>query len=212
MAKRAGSVVVLGVILAVSFIAPHNVWAFTAKFRQSMTGPDGSDIVYNVWMNDKKMRMETDFGGEKRVLIFKEDGSRYTYFPGRNLYVKMPGLPVAQSDSSNPVEFVKQLKSQQPENLGSETIDGYLCDVYRYRDANTSSIVTVWVWKEKEFPVKIGFAGGLVENTILFRNIEIDQPVADNIFEIPAGASEYNPDSLGAMFDEMQSSRDRGWE
>lgn len=209
MSRRRRSGIILGAVLAVSFVLTYDVWAFTAKYRQSMSGPDGAEIVYQVWMSDKKMRMETDFGGETRVLLFNEDG-RYTFLPAQNLYFKLPSLPVTQNDTNNPVEFVRQVKSRQTEALGTETVNGYLCDVYRYRDEDTSSIVTVWIWKEKEFPVKIGFAGGLVESTILFRNIEINQPVADDLFKIPESASEFNPNSLGAMFEAFEEARDAG--
>lgn len=55
----------------------------------------------------------------------------------------------------------------------------------------------------KDFPAKISFSGGLIESMVIFRDIKLDEPISDEVFDIPKDAQKYNPNSLTAMFDEM---------
>jgi outer membrane lipoprotein-sorting protein len=198
------------VLLSVIYISScfENCFAYTAEYKQVLEAENGMPVIYDVWIDNDKMRMDTELSGEKRVLIIKEGGI-YAYMPQRNGYMKIQTMPKWPVGARNPVDFALWLKNKEKESLGTEVVNGYTCDVYRFRDEQSGSIVTAWIWQGNDFPVKIVLAGGLIESSVSFRDIKLNQPIAPETFQIPQDAKEYNPDSLGAMFDEMLQSEEQ---
>lgn len=200
---------ILLAILSVVGFSAANCFAYTAEYKQVLETDDESmPIIYNVWVENDKMRMDTDLNGENRALIINEGGI-YAFMPKKNSYMKIQGTPKWPVGARNPVDFAMWLKDKEKESLGTEVINGYTCDVYRYRDDQSGSIVTVWIWQGNDFPVKIVLAGGLIESTATFRDIKLNQPIAPEVFQIPADATQYDPNSLGAMFDEMAQAEEQ---
>jgi outer membrane lipoprotein-sorting protein len=194
-------------ISAVMSFAARDSFAYTAEYKQVMENADGNLIIYDVWVDGAKMRMDTEAEGEKSVLLIREDGV-FAYMPARNTYVKITAMPKWPEGSRNPMDFAAWLKGQEKESLGTEVMNGYPCDVFRYRDQLSGSIVTVWIWQGKDFPVKIVFTGGRIESNVSFRDITLGEPIPPETFQIPKNAAEYNPNSLGAMFDAMREAED----
>lgn len=199
---KRGYFLLCAIFIAVSGLFAQNAHAYTATYKQSIELPGGGSMTHEVWLYDDKMRIESVVDYQKKVLISRKD-AMFTYIPDKNIYIKHPALPPGPEATKNPIEFVKKLKTMEKETLGTETMNGYTCDVYRYRDDLSGSIVTVWVWQGKDFPVKIVFAGGTVENMVTFRDIKLDIPIPAEMFELPKGANEYDPNSLSAMFESM---------
>jgi outer membrane lipoprotein-sorting protein len=195
--------------LSVMGFSAENGFAYTAEYKQVLeTENDAMPIIYNVWVENDKMRMDTDLNGENRALIINESGI-YALMPQKNTYMKIQTAPKWPVGARNPVDFALWLKDKEKESLGTEVINGYTCDVYRYRDEQSGSIVTVWIWQGNDFPVKIVLAGGLIESTATFRDIKLNQPIAPEVFQIPQDATKYDPNSLGAMFDEMAQAEEQ---
>lgn len=181
----------------------HPGFAYTAEYKQVLENAGGEPVYYDVWLDGDRMRMDTVIGGEKRVMIIREDGI-YAYMPERKSYMRVPVMPKWPTGSRNPVDFAVWLKNKaEKESLGTETVYGYPCDVYRFRDEQSGSIVTAWIWQGNDFPLKIVLAGGLVESAVSFMDVRLNQPIPPETFQIPEGTFEFNPNSLGAMFDEM---------
>jgi outer membrane lipoprotein-sorting protein len=197
-------------IFSVIFFGAHGAFAYTATYKQVMEvpGAEGGTMTHDVWLNEDNMRIESIVDGEKKVIITRKNDI-FMYLPARNSYTRLPQLLPGSDGAKNPVEFVKKLKAMdKKESLGTETINGYVCDVYRYRDELSGSIVTVWVWQGKDFPAKMVFAGGMVENSVTFRDIKLDEPIPAEIFELPKDAKEYNPNSLASMFDAVMEGQE----
>lgn len=206
MRKISAALFVFG---AIFFIA-HGALAYTATYRQVMEfpGAEGGIMTHNVWLNDDNMRIETIVDDEKKVIITRKN-EIFMYLPARNTFTRLPQMFPGTDGTKNPVEFVKKIKKMEnKESLGTETINGYVSDVYRYRDELSGSIVTVWVWQGKDFPTKMVFAGGLVENSVTFMDIKLDEPIPAEVFELPKDAKEFNPNSLAAMFDEVMEGQE----
>lgn len=193
-------------------VCVNESYAYTAKYIQTVENPaakneedpQNTSIIYDVWLNDNNMRMDTEVNGAIRSMLIREDGI-YTYMPRSNVYMKSPAMPKWPAGLRNPVDFVMWVKNHEKETLKGEMMNGYMCDVFRYRDEASGSIVTVWIWQGHDFPIKIAFAGGLIESLITFRNVELNQPIPAEIFELPKDSKEFNPNSLSAMFEEMMS-------
>ena len=46
---------------------------------------------------------------------------------------------------------------------------------------------SVWLWKEKNFPVKIEVTSAAGSTTIDFENVKFDPEIAANLFQVPEG-------------------------
>ena len=135
--------------------------------------------IKDAWLSDKmKFRYEMTEGGETMVLIWDlGTGVYYMYYPAQNIAYMMD-LGQAPDD---PVEGSDQI---YPTYLGTETIDGKLCDVYEW--SYTGGSGKYWVWKEKSFPVKAEATTSSGTTIMEYKNI-VFGPLSDSLFQLPAG-------------------------
>ena len=59
------------------------------------------------------------------------------------------------------------------------------CDVYEYFDEDANSQLVAWVWKEKNFPVKLELKNYFGKTTIFFDDIRLNEPIPESFFELP---------------------------
>jgi len=167
------------------FVAVESAAAFSASYDQKITR--GEDVfVSKVTILDEMFRIEAAMGGETSVTLRNRDGI-YTYLPSAGVAMKLP--PNAQSP--RPMEHTENypayLKEQQAERIGADTINGYPCAVYRFTNPATNEMTKVWVWKEREFPVKIELKGGSGTMVIELTNIQLGGVVPESTFQLPPG-------------------------
>jgi len=81
----------------------------------------------------------------------------------------------------NPAEDAEQI---YPTYLGTETVDGKLCDVYQYTTADGTT--KAWIWKDKSFPIKVEVTSSQGTAIIEYKNIVFDT-LSDSLFELPSG-------------------------
>jgi outer membrane lipoprotein-sorting protein len=152
-------------------------------FDQVITAPGQSQIAMKVYWknwgsNAMKFRSEMTTGGTTVVqLIDYAAQTMYTYYPDQNLAYQWNFSQAAK----NPTENSDQIK---PTYLGTETIDGKLCDKWQYTTSDGST--TVWVWKAESFPVKMETTTSSGTTTIEYQNI-VFGTLSDSLFEVPAG-------------------------
>lgn len=111
----------------------------------------------------------------------------YDYAAGK-MYMWYPDDNVACSTSisqttSNPGQDVEQIV---PTYLGTETVDGKLCDKYQYTDQGITT--TVWIWKDKSFPIKEETVSSSGTDTIEYQNI-VFAPLSDSLFAVPSSVT-----------------------
>lgn len=153
------------------------------------------------------MRMEQIAEGEKMITLMKE-GAMYLYYPSQKMAMKMDiSAGAGQGGQENPKDMVKYLKSIEAKPLGQERIEDKLCDVYQITypqtglPADLSSEASakgeasakagargkIWVWREKNFPLKSVMTVGSETTTIEYRNVQMGISIPDSYFEIPSG-------------------------
>ena len=159
--------------------------AFSVSYDQKVT--QGTQVVNSkVIMKDEMFRVEAMVEGQETVTLRTPKGT-YTYLPKEGMAMKVPELSPSQRPVEHADDYQQYLKERQAQRIGAETVDGHPCDIYRFTEPSAGGTVTAWVWTEKQFPVKmeIDAPGGkvLVELT----NIQLVIPIADNVFELPAG-------------------------
>jgi prepilin-type processing-associated H-X9-DG protein len=136
--------------------------------------------IKDAWLSDKmKFRYEIAEGGTTMVMLY-DFGARtaYEYFPDQNMAYR---IDFGQAEQNNPTENADKII---PVKVGTETVDGKLCDVYQW----TFESVTIkeWIWKEKSFPIRMEATTSSGTTVIEYKNI-VFGPLADSLFQLPAG-------------------------
>lgn len=162
--------------------------AYSVSYREIITNGQGNvNMIMKVWAKDGDMRMESTADGEAFVIFIKNDGI-YNYIPSQNIVTKIPQMQQRFNYIENPENYIDHLKSMGAQKIGTENTNGYLCDVYKYQDPQTGANAKVWVWTKKNFPVKLTSYGPQGKIEILFTDIKINEPISNELFELPENA------------------------
>ena len=186
------TVFAFAILFFVFLAAIPDAGADTVSYVQVMESSGVPPVTVKVWIKDDRMRMESEAQGEKLITIKRSDGI-YNYIPSRDMLTKLPRFGEENNNSptsENPLNYVEYLRSQDAKFTGNDTINGYECDVYEYVDKYSRAHVIAWIWKEKEFPVQMMIKPPVGYQTLVtFRDIKINGPVSDELFELPKSSS-----------------------
>ena len=174
----------IGVVLGVC-AAGMQAEAFSVSYDQKTT--QGRQVTTGtVSMKDEMFRMETTMNGQMAVTIHNASGT-YTYMPTEGMAMKMPELNPSQQPVGHADNYQAYLQERHAERIGTETVDGHACEVYRFPDPASQGTVTAWVWTEKQFPIKLEYDGAQGKMLVEIQNIELGANIPETAFELPAG-------------------------
>lgn len=174
-------------MLLIHLAIPGQAHARTASYDQVIMHGGQSMRSSVVIKDERTFRMESTVQGMKTIIVSNQSGV-FSYMPTENLAIKLPSLEQIQKPMAGADDYTEHLKQLNAEFLGKETVNGYNTDIYRYYDEAAKAPVTVWVWTEEQFPVRLQMraATGAVQSDIT--NIRFNVPVSDSMFQLPAGA------------------------
>ncbi len=153
------------------------------QFDQAMTVPGQPQATMKVYWknwgsNTMKYRSEMDANGHETVQIIDYAArTMYMYMPAENIAYKMNFSQAPE----NPVEGSEQIT---PTYLGTETIDGKLCDKWQYTISEGTT--KVWVWKTESFPVRTESTTSSGTVIVEHKNI-VFGTLSNQLFQLPAG-------------------------
>ena len=151
---------------------------------ESTTTAAGQTVQANMAFKNGKMRIDATIMGQQTSMIIDQAAkTAIMWTAGQNQAMKMPMDQAQQQTGAVP--DVQNLTSDSNRKLvGTETVDGQLCDVYESTDGDIKS--KTWISKSNGFPVKseVTTPAGVV--TSVYKNFKTGG-VADNLFELPAG-------------------------
>ena len=192
-------IVVVTVGLAVACTAGSTqVLAFFASYEQSITMTDDVVSTSKVMIKDEKLRIESSAGGVTQVLIRNSQGM-YSYSPEQKLALKLPDVLFPMGPTDDPEHYLEQLKDQEAVVIGTETIRGYICNVYQFQNPNEDSTTTAWIWTERGFPVRVEMESPRGTTTVELTNIDLDTEIPDAAFEFPPDVNVLDPERMGEM-------------
>ena len=184
-----------------AFGAAWPVWARSVSYDQK-TVMDDEVTTAKVIIQDEKFRMEAVQEGTTTVAIRNDQGI-FTYLPDEHLAMKLPALETSQGGVAGDInDYVGYVNERNGKVIRQETVNGTLCDVYEFADPANNNATTAWVWKEREFPLRLETDGPEGHIVTEFVNIQFDVPVSPSLFEIPAGVEMTDPgNDLDTMHD-----------
>jgi hypothetical protein len=134
----------------------------------------------NAWLSDKmKFRYEmTQDGTTTIMLIDQATKTGYSYLPDQNMAYK---IDLSQAGQSDPTQNSDKIT---PVKVGTETVDGKLCDVYQWTYQGTTT--KQWIWKDKSLPIKAVYTTSSGTTTTEYKNI-VFGTLSNDLFQLPAG-------------------------
>ena len=94
---------------------------------------------------------------------------------------------------------MQYLQEHQAEHIGSETIAGYACEIYRFSDPEAGGTITAWVWTEKMFPIRVEIEGNDGKMLVELSNLQLGATIPDAAFQLPDGVTVMDMGSLMNM-------------
>jgi len=186
----------MAVMLAGCCLVMGEAQAFSVSYDQKIT--KGRQVIDGkMAVKDDLFRMEAIIEGQRTVTIRNREGT-YTVMPDQGIAMKIGVLPPSQEPVQGGNEYLGDLQARGATLVGSETVNGYACDMYRYTDPQTGE-TTVWVWKEKQFPVKIVMNGLDGQSTVELSNIRLNASIPDADFQLPPGVQVMDMGSMMQM-------------
>lgn len=181
--KKLKPLIPLTASLILVFVLAITSWAaeFSADMIQKMQGQTQTGKVF---IKGKKMRMEMNTPGNKMVhIMLPEEHKTIMLMTKEKMYMEMVTTNQPRSTPSSNKEDLEKVATLK--QLGTETINGYLCDTYQviFHDKN-QGIMTQWYSKKLNFPIKMISQGPHVEVVTEYRNIK-EGTVPDSSFIIP---------------------------
>ncbi|WP_319522573.1 VWA domain-containing protein [uncultured Desulfosarcina sp.] len=206
--KAVWNVVFFLLVLATPLFSSH-----AAQFSAELTiaSPQGN-FVYDLKVKDDLMRLQKT-AGPMRVPSFptiynRETGVTRGIMDEMRQYVEETN-PI-KTMVMNPIvgwEYMRKNMTGTPG--GTETVEGYACDVVEYRDAGKEAVAyRVWTSQDLAFAVKTVSYATNGNATMALRNIE-EGPQDDALFSIPAGYAKAGPGAKGAKSPARQTQKEK---
>ena len=146
-----GIAVGVGLVLG-ACAAAAGAEAFSVSYDQKVTL--GRQVMTStVSMKDTMFRIDMTADGQTMATLHNASGA-YTYMPAEGMAMKLSALNPSQRPIEHADNYAQYLQEQHAERIGTETVDGHPCEIYRFTDPDTGDLVTAWVWTEKQFPIK----------------------------------------------------------
>jgi outer membrane lipoprotein-sorting protein len=152
------------------------------KYDMVTSGSGIPEITTRVWIEGNKMRTETSAQGQTTITIVDGDtNTMYMYFPDQNM-----AMEVTYEPEDSAIDEAQAVPDYNPTIIGHETYDGKLCLVVEYTvEGNT---VTMWIWEEHGFPIKVVTVSSQGTFTAEYKNIVFGD-IDDSLFELPEGVT-----------------------
>jgi hypothetical protein len=170
-------------------------WAadFQADMVQHVSGQSKPGKIY---VKGSKYRIvQREEGHEVVVIVDQTAGRTRVLNTATKSYMEL-AVTDPWSLMNDPFQSVKYAMSRYDDrNLGTETVNGYLCDKVLISSGG-KNLMTQWVSQKLKFPVKI--VTHTDEDTFAeLRNIQ-EGPVADSLFQVPVGYAKMASPEKGA--------------
>jgi outer membrane lipoprotein-sorting protein len=123
-------------------------------------------------------------GGSTSITIRNADGI-FTYLPQEDMAMRLPELNASQRPVQGAADYPQYLQERNARLVRSESWHGMPCDVYEFTDPELKGTTTAWVWKEKQFPVRMELNGPDSMMTVELSNVQVGIATQDAMFQLP---------------------------
>ncbi|QTX32232.1 DUF4412 domain-containing protein [Aminithiophilus ramosus] len=188
------------VILSLCLVA-GGAWAANFEADMVIEGPMGA-MTGKIYVKGDRQRQDMEGAmGRTGVITLGEDRSSLILLHDRKAYMEMEAAAFPMADmggldaDSVPREGAAP-EGMKMQNLGSETVAGYVCEKIRLVDEENGDVSTlIWFSHDLSMPLKAIHESPEGTSTVEYRNI-VEGNVADDVFQVPEG---YQKMEMGAF-------------
>lgn len=166
-------------------IHPSSLEAYAVSYEQKVSIANNMVAIVKVIVQDKNMWAQSSFSGMETIVIRNPTGA-YSYLPSVKTATKIPAEMDRPNLTTDLPNFLDFLKKNGGTKIGSEQAGGKNTDVYKFTEPTLQKEAKVWVWTEKNFPVKIEVPAPDGVTLVELYNIQFEPPIASGQFELPA--------------------------
>ncbi|MCM8776193.1 MAG: hypothetical protein NC930_07600 [Candidatus Omnitrophica bacterium] len=167
-----------------AMVFPRNLWSFSASYDQKISSNNQTIATFFIQIKDAKMRAESKTPGFDQVVV-RNDSGYYNYSPVTKQGIKLPPQMQRRNLADDIPQYMEFLKRNNATQIGSATVDDFETDIYQFEDPQGLGTTSVWLWREKNFPLKIEVKGQGGLTVVELFNVQVDVPLDDAIFELP---------------------------
>jgi outer membrane lipoprotein-sorting protein len=171
-------------LLSAAWIQPA-AEAFHVSYEQQVT-VGGHTTVSQVAIKDASFRIESDHEGIRSILM-RNDSGIYHYVPDQQIAMKLPALDPSQQLVDDLETYVDFLQERNATLIRTETVRGMACDVYQFLEPGKRRNTTAWIWKDKQFLIKLEVSSPQGQVTTELHDIDFTTWLQDSEFEVPPG-------------------------
>lgn len=172
---------ILIIFIGFAFSAIAAEFSADLKIKQ----PD-KEYEFKYYAQSSLYRLEK-LTGEDRILVIADRKLDITWMlnPEDKIYIELKGIDAAFFNPIRGWEAVKE--GTKEEQIGTETIQGYLCEKYTYTPpGGTESEMEAWYSSELETFIRmiVHYGGGYEDGIFELLNIQ-EAPQDDSLFKVP---------------------------
>ncbi len=162
---------------------------FSADMRSSAAGVETTGRLY---VKGDRMRIEQEAMGQRSVMII-DTAAHVTWMiqEDMGMYMEIAGME-AEHGAAVPEPDAERV------DLGTEEVNGYLCDKMEFRLPGDDSVMTQWVARDLNYPIRQVYSGPEGQMVTEYSNIR-EGGVADTLMQVPKGYQKMSIPGMGGM-------------
>ena len=171
----------------------------TAHWRCTINA-SGLSIPSETWIRAPgQFRTVTSAAGHEMISLVN----------GNDIYMFQPAATVRQQakgiETDDLLQQLQQWKARG-RKLGSETLNGRECDIYEINETVNGQVTKgkVWLWTRNGFPLRTALQIGSLATEMTMSEVELDVPVANELFQTPKGMQFQDLGALMKVLPELQ--------
>lgn len=166
------------------FTSFTQAWAYSVSYTQKVLVDKDPVATIKVVNQDENLRAESDFNGMSAIMIRNATGI-YSWLPEQKVVTKLPAEMDKPNITRDLPKFMDFLNKNNGKKIGSETKDGKELDIYTFLEPNIQKEGKVWIWREKQFPVRIEVKADEGVTIVELSDINFSPAIEAAAFEIP---------------------------
>jgi hypothetical protein len=153
--------------------------ALTAATSANGTTPFNGTITYHLWVSGNKEKIDITVQGEETIRLLDFDTrTDIEYSPAQNTATEYKMDPSSQFIARDPNSILQY----NPAVVGTETINGNLCEIIQY--TNNGTTAKIWLWEAKGLALRTIMTSSQGSYTLDCKNYDFSA-IPDSTFILP---------------------------
>ncbi len=209
MKARLGIWLAVAAMTAQAWAQPAPALPFKTAHWRCKIEASGLSIPSETWFRAPgQFRSVINAAGHEMISLVNGNDV-FIFQPGATIGMKLDRATVRQQakgiESDDLIQQVRQWKARG-RKVGSESLNGRECDIYEISETVSGQATKgkVWLWTKNDFPLRAALQIGNLATEMTMSEVELDVPVADELFRTPPDMQFQDLGALMKVLPELQ--------